>query len=208
MKACLIDNFDSFTFNLFDLILRSNLGLDNLDKSNKLNASDFLVVRNNESIDIIRHHKPDFLFISPGPGAPKDSKLSMRAIEEYYNKIPLFGVCLGMQCLNEFFGGSTVESNDPCHGKTVSLESKGSELLEGLPAHFQVARYHSLKIIPDYNNIQTQVFYQEIPMVIRHSQLPLWGVQFHPESFLTEGGEQIIKNFFRLGRVFYERKNS
>lgn len=182
MKILLIDNFDSFTYNLVQQI-------------KSLFKCEILVIRNNESLSKIPRGKFDRLIISPGPKTPKDAGISNQLIRKFYKSKPILGVCLGMQCINEILGGKTVHSPLPFHGKTSRLKHNGESIFKGIPQNIKVARYHSLiidEIPPQLEVIATS---QNIPMAIKHKDYPVFGVQFHPESFMTEYGDQIMTNF-------------
>ncbi|MCX8012474.1 MAG: aminodeoxychorismate/anthranilate synthase component II, partial [Desulfobacterota bacterium] len=140
---------------------------------------------------------PNAIIISPGPKGPKDAGLSKSIIEAFGDKVPILGVCLGMQCINEVFGGKTREADLPIHGKTSLISHNGKNLFFSLPNPLKVARYHSLVVdnIPDCLELDAVTLNSQIPMAIHHKKYRIFGVQFHPESFLTEGGDQIIRNF-------------
>ncbi len=152
------------------------------------------VLRNNakyKDIDL----KFDKLVISPGPKTPKHSGLSNKLIRKFYKEKPILGVCLGMQCINEVLGGKTVPSPLPCHGKTSMLKHNGKTIFKGLPQNIKVARYHSLIAGKIPNSADITAYSQNLPMAIKHKNYPVFGVQFHPESFMTEHGNKIITNF-------------
>ena len=188
-----IDNYDSFTFNLVQFL--GALGADPV------------VVRNDErGIDELAAMRPDRVVVSPGPCTPAEAGVSIECFRILGGQgIPMLGVCLGHQSLGEAFGGSTVRANRTMHGKTGPVRHDGEALFEGIPSPFDVARYHSLvtdssvlpeALIPvawsidaaDEGEIQA----------MRHRDLPLWGVQFHPESFFSEHGERLLQNFLEL----------
>lgn len=184
-----IDNYDSFTYNLVQYL-------------GELNAE--LQVHRNDQIlpDQIRALKPDRILISPGPCSPRESGLSNEIIRAFGSEIPLFGVCLGHQCIGHVFGAEVIVNYRMMHGKTSPIKHNGEDLFEGLPNPFLATRYHSLIIkretLPSSLEITAETDEGEI-MGLRHSELPVWGVQFHPESILTENGRTIIKNFLKLG---------
>jgi len=186
LKLIVIDNFDSFTYNLVQMFMPYNL--------------DILVYRNNEiSLEKITLCKPDYLLISPGPKNPAGSGISIPIINAFGKTIPTLGVCLGMQCINEAFGGSTVRSN-PVHGKTSMITHTKNGLFKGVPSPFKAARYHSLMAQTTNSNlIVTSLSDDNIIMGLSHKTYPIHGVQFHPESFLTKYGSMIIENFLNLG---------
>jgi anthranilate synthase component 2 len=186
----MIDNYDSFTFNIVQYL--AQLG------------EDVRVVRNDE-IDVagIAVLKPDRIVVSPGPCSPEEAGISVAAIREFAGKIPLLGVCLGHQSIGAAFGGKVVRSVSLMHGKTSPIHHDGRELFEGLPNPFNATRYHSLVVerssLPDCLEVTAWVDNGEI-MGLRHCELPVWGVQFHPESILTEGGMVLLGNFLALSR--------
>ena len=138
--------------------------------------------------------------ISPGPGRPANSGLTMRVLAEYYDKKPILGICLGMQCLNEYFGGKTIKAPFPVHGKQSEVFIvENSIIMNNLKKPIMVGRYHSLIISELSSDLQvTADTSDKLPMVIEHKYLPIYGIQFHPESFLTEQGSIMIKNFLEL----------
>ncbi len=186
----MIDNYDSFTFNIVQY-------LGQLGETVK-------VVRNDElSVADIAGLQPDRLVISPGPCSPEEAGISVGVIREYAGKIPLLGVCLGHQSIGAAFGGRVVRSASLMHGKTSPIHHDGTELFEGLPNPFNATRYHSLVVeratLPDCLEVTAWVENGEI-MGMRHRDLSVWGVQFHPESILTEGGMRLLNNFLTLSR--------
>ncbi len=183
-RILLIDNYDSFTYNLKQLIL--------------INFDGTVDVRRNDEIDIpgIRAGRYNGIVISPGPKKPADSGISNEAIRSFYEELPILGVCLGMQCINEVFGGKTVKSPEPLHGRRSEIIHNESRLFRGIPERFMAARYHSLIIhLASGKLLLTAATASGIPMAIEHEELPLFGVQFHPESFMTEYGNELINNF-------------
>ncbi len=186
----MIDNYDSFTFNIVQYL--AQLG------------EDVKVVRNDEiSVADIAGLRPDRIVVSPGPCSPEEAGISVAAIKEYAGKIPLLGVCLGHQSIGAAFGGKVVRSVSLMHGKTSPIHHDDRELFTGLPNPFNATRYHSLVVerdsLPDCLEVTAWVDNGEI-MGLRHRQLPVWGVQFHPESILTEGGMALLDNFIKLSR--------
>lgn len=184
-QIALIDNYDSFTFNLFQWLRGAGVGVD--------------VVRNDKAtVREIRAMRPDGIVISPGPKAPADAGISMAVISELREVCPILGVCLGHQCINEVFGGRTVRAPLPWHGKTSAIRHDGRQLFAGIPQSFEAARYHSLVAerhsIPD--SLAISAWTEDgLVMGLRHRTLPIEGVQFHPESFLTGWGGAILQNF-------------
>jgi anthranilate synthase/aminodeoxychorismate synthase-like glutamine amidotransferase len=184
-----LDNYDSFTYNLVQYL--GELG------------ADLQVKRNNEiSIEEIRKLKPERILVSPGPCSPRESGLSNEVIRTFANEgVPIFGVCLGHQCIGHAFGAEVVVNYRMMHGKTSPIKHDGKDLFAGMPNPFSATRYHSLVIkrdtMPDVLEITAETDEGEI-MGVKHKTLPIWGVQFHPESILTENGRTILKNFLTL----------
>ena len=180
-----IDNYDSFTYNL-------------VQEMGELGA-DIQVVRNDQiTLDEIRDLAPTHLVISPGPGFPKDAGISMDVIRKFGETIPLLGVCLGHQCIGEVFGGVVSHAPSLMHGKTSPVYHKHDPLFNGVPSPFTATRYHSLVVqeetLPESLQITAFTESGEI-MAVRHKEFPIVGVQFHPESILTEFGMRILQNF-------------
>jgi anthranilate synthase/aminodeoxychorismate synthase-like glutamine amidotransferase len=161
------------------------------------------VKRNDESsIAEIRALKPERILVSPGPCSPRESGLSNEVIKAFSEEgVPVFGVCLGHQCIGHVFGANVVVNYRMMHGKTSPIKHNGKDLFAGMPNPFMATRYHSLVIkrdtMPDCLEITAESDEGEI-MGVKHKTLPIWGVQFHPESILTENGRQILKNFLAL----------
>jgi anthranilate synthase component 2 len=188
----MIDNYDSFTFNIVQYL--AQLGEDvKVVRNDEITAADIAAMR------------PDRIVVSPGPCSPEEAGISVEAIKEYSGKIPLLGVCLGHQSIGAAFGGRVVRSVALMHGKTSPIHHDGKELFGGLPNPFNATRYHSLVVerdsLPDCLEITAWVENGEI-MGLRHRELPVWGVQFHPESILTEGGMELLDNFLKLSRQY------
>jgi anthranilate synthase component 2 len=184
----MIDNYDSFTYNIVQYF--GELG------------EDVQVFRNDRiSLEEIERLKPHRLVISPGPCTPEEAGISVAAIRHFAGKIPLLGVCLGHQSIGAAFGGKVVRSSTLMHGKTSPILHDGKGLFAGLPSPFNATRYHSLVVeratFPECLEITAWVEEGEI-MGLQHRTLPVWGVQFHPESILTEGGMQILGNFLEI----------
>ena len=188
MRLLLVDNFDSFVYNLAQAF--GALGAEPV------------VVRNDASIDDLREVEPDAVVISPGPGTPDEAGVSVRAIEEFAGKLPLLGVCLGHQCIGAAFGGVVERASvGPVHGKTSRIEHDGRSLFEGLRSPMVATRYHSLCVtegtVPDALEV-TARSEDGVVMGVRHRELQIEGVQFHPESVLTEEGPALMQNFLDL----------
>ena len=156
--------------------------------------SDKITIEEIESLD------PDYVLISPGPKDPEHAGISIRLIKSFFDKIPILGVCLGSQCINEAFGGITVRAPLPMHGKTSMIRHNNYGIFKGIKSPFQAARYHSL--MTKFNETELLVTSRSedgVIMGMSHPDYPLHGVQFHPESFLTEYGFLLVENFLRLG---------
>jgi para-aminobenzoate synthetase component II len=181
----MIDNYDSFTFNLVQYL--GELGEE-------------LVVKRNDqtTIEEIANVDPNFLMISPGPCSPNEAGISLKAISAFAGKIPIFGVCLGHQSIAQAFKGDVVQAEKLMHGKTSEMFHDGKTIFQGLPNPFPATRYHSLIVkretLPDCFEISAWTNEGEI-MAIRHKELPIEGVQFHPESIMTSSGKELLRNF-------------
>lgn len=180
----LIDNYDSFTYNLYQYLLM-------LGEEAVVYRNDELNIRTLEFID------PDLIIISPGPGRPEAAGISIEVVNVFKAKIPILGICLGMQVIAQCLGGNIVKAIEPVHGKVRPIIHRGKNLFEGIPNPLMVTRYHSLvvektSITRDFA-IDAESGNGEI-MAISHKTLPLWGVQFHPEAELTECGMQLLSN--------------
>ncbi len=183
-----IDNYDSFTYNIVQYL--GEMGVD------------MQVHRNDQiTLDQIEELKPQRILISPGPCSPRESGLSNEVIRTFAGRVPTLGVCLGHQCIGHTFGAEVVVNYRMMHGKTSPIHHQGKELFESMPNPFAATRYHSLVIkrdtVPDCLEVIAQTEEGEV-MAIRHKSLPIWGVQFHPESILTEDGRTLLKNFLKL----------
>jgi anthranilate synthase/aminodeoxychorismate synthase-like glutamine amidotransferase len=184
-----IDNYDSFTYNLVQYL-------------GELKAE--LQVRRNDqiSLDQIKELNPDRILVSPGPCSPKESGLSNDIIKTFGPKVPLFGVCLGHQCIGYTFGAQVVVNHRIMHGKTSAIKHNGKDLFQDMPNPFAATRYHSLVIkrdtLPDSLEVTAETEDEGEIMGVKHKDYPIYGVQFHPESILTESGRQILKNFLAL----------
>jgi len=183
-----IDNYDSFTYNLVQYL--GELG------------ADVRVRRNDEiTLDEIERMKPDKLMVSPGPCSPNEAGISCSVIERFAGRIPLFGVCLGHQCLGQVYGGRVVRADRLMHGKTSSIHHRGEGLFADMPNPFEATRYHSLIVerasLPDCLRITAETDEGEI-MGLQHESDPVYGVQFHPESILTQDGKKMLANFLAV----------
>lgn len=182
----LIDNYDSFTFNLYQY----------------LSEYDEVVVKRNDEITVadIVELKPTQIVISPGPKTPNEAGICVDVIKEYYQSIPILGVCLGHQCIGQAFGATVGKAKEIVHGKSSMIETNSSGLYEELPSEIQVARYHSLAIledtIPEIIEVTSRTDDKEI-MSIKIKDYPTYGLQYHPESINTPEGKKIIENFLK-----------
>ncbi len=183
MKVFLLDNFDSFTYNIVQML--QPLGIKP-------------VVSRNTDITLpeLSQLSPDKIIISPGPMRPYKHNLIFALLEEFYRSTPVLGICLGMQAINEHFGGKLARAPVPVHGKTSRVFHRHEGIFKGVPSPFRSARYHSL-VISDMPGVLRKTAETEdgIPMAIEHRQYPLFGVQFHPESYLSRYGKKIMQNF-------------
>lgn len=184
----LIDNYDSFVYNL-------DRYLQQLGQSTLVVRSDAITV------EAINRLSPDAILISPGPKAPDQAGCSMEVVRRLSDKLPILGVCLGHQAIGQAFGGTIVRAEAPMHGKSCLIEHDDSRLFRGLPSPLQVGRYHSLIIdpasLPDCLRVTAKTA-EGIIMAVEHKNLPVFGVQFHPESILTECGYQLLANFLTI----------
>lgn len=184
-----IDNYDSFTHNLVQMFMRRSLSIR--------------VFRNDRIlIDQALELRPDFLLVSPGPRGPAHAGISKPIIREMIGKIPILGVCLGMQCLNEVMGGQTRAAPVPVHGKKTPVYHEGEGLFKKMPSPLNAARYHSLMAVPPAGRRLrvTARTGDNVVMGVAHTDYPVFGVQFHPESFMTENGQALIENFLSFGQ--------
>jgi anthranilate synthase component 2 len=193
MRLLMIDNYDSFTYNLVQYL--GELGVD------------VEVVRNDaEDVDALLSRGPAGVVVSPGPGTPDTAGVSLEVVERFADAgIPVFGVCLGHQSIGQVYGGKVVRARSIMHGKTSPMHHEGQGVFAGLPQDFEATRYHSLVIepssCPEVLEVTARTPDGEI-MGVRHRELPVEGVQFHPESILTEVGKQLLQNFIdRCGAI-------
>ena len=189
VRLLMIDNYDSFTYNLVQYL--GELGAD-------------VAVKRNDAIDVdgVRAMRPAAIVISPGPCTPSEAGISLKLLREMSGEVPILGVCLGHQCIGEAFGGKVVRAGRLMHGKTSPVIHDGNTIFAGLPSPFEAMRYHSLIVdaatIPPALEISAHTAENEV-MGLRHRELNVEGVQFHPESILTTEGKHLLKNF--LDRV-------
>ncbi len=185
-KLLVIDNYDSFTYNLVQMFMHYPLRIA-VHRSDKI------------SVDAVEAKKPDYVLISPGPKDPAHAGISVELIGRLFKKIPILGVCLGMQCINEAFGGKTVRAPLPVHGKTCMVHHRNQGIFSGIPSPFKAARYHSLMSCLNNDCLHvTSTSDDGVIMGLSHPEFPVHGVQFHPESFMTEHGFLLVENFLRL----------
>ena len=182
----LIDNYDSFSYNLFQLIGEVR--------------SDILVYRNDKiTLDEISDLSPDAIMLSPGPGKPKDAGICIDLVKQFHDKIPILGVCLGHQAICEAFGGTVSHAKRLMHGKSSMISLDYDFIFKGLPSEISVGRYHSLSLVedtlPDCLEIISKAKDDGEIMAVRHRDFNVYGLQFHPESILTPDGLTIIENF-------------
>ena len=183
-----IDNYDSFTYNIVQYL--GELG------------ADVKVYRNDAlTVEKIADLKPERILISPGPGVPANAGIAVEAIREFAGKVPMLGVCLGHQAIGEAFGGLVVRAKTLMHGKTSEICHDSRTIFRGLPYRFKATRYHSLVVdkesVPEILEISATTP-EGVVMGLRHREFPIEGVQFHPESVMTEHGKAIIENFLQL----------
>jgi len=185
-KLLVVDNYDSFTYNLVQMFMQYDLIIE-VKRSDKI------------TIEQISEFRPDYILIGPGPKDPAHAGISIPLIKVFYHK-PILGVYLGMQCINEAFGGRTVRAPIPVHGKTSKILHNSYGIFKGLPSPFLAARYHSLMVELGQNSlVVTSQTPDGVIMGFFHPKFPIHGVQFHPDSFLTENGFLLVENFLRLG---------
>ena len=190
----MIDNYDSFTFNVVQYL--GELGAE-------------VVVRRNDEIDVAGVEKlaPERIVLSPGPCTPNEAGISMALVEAFAGRVPLLGICLGHQCIGQVFGGEVVRARQVMHGKTSPIHHRGEGVFRGLPSPYTATRYHSLVVarerLPDCLEVtawtETDDGAVDEIMGLRHRELAVEGVQFHPESILTEHGHALLDNFLRGG---------
>jgi anthranilate synthase/aminodeoxychorismate synthase-like glutamine amidotransferase len=186
-----IDNYDSFTFNLVQYF--GQLGVEQrVFRNDEITPEEALALN------------PDRVLISPGPCSPAEAGVSLAMIGAFAGKKPILGVCLGHQSIGHHFGGRVVRADRLMHGKTSPILHKNTDVFRGMPQNFAATRYHSLLVerssLPSCLDITAETAEGEI-MGLRHKELPIWGVQFHPESIATEGGMKLLENFLKLDRA-------
>jgi anthranilate synthase/aminodeoxychorismate synthase-like glutamine amidotransferase len=186
MLVLVIDNYDSFVYNLVQYL-------------GELGAEPIVYRHDEATLEQMTALDPAAVLISPGPGRPEDAGVSNEAIVAFGERgVPVLGVCLGHQCIGQLYGGRVVRAEQVMHGKTSSIRHAGQGLFEGLPSPLEATRYHSLVVepssVPDVLEVTAETE-DGVIMGLRHRELPVEGVQFHPESILTEGGHRLLQNF-------------
>ncbi|WP_409295241.1 anthranilate synthase component II [Peribacillus sp. SCS-26] len=187
----LIDNYDSFTYNLYQYVLEI--------------GKDILIKRNDEiTIEEIERLNPEFILLSPGPGTPDDAGICLEVIRHFHTSIPILGICLGHQAIAQAFGGKVIKAGRPMHGKVSEVSHDGRGVFSHIESSFSVTRYHSLAVerqsIPGCLELSAVSGDGEI-MGIRHREYKVEGLQFHPESIMSEHGHQLLRNFFCLNET-------
>ena len=185
VRILVVDNYDSFVFNLVQYL--GELGAEPI-----VHRSDALTIEQIEEL------APDGVLISPGPGRPEDAGLSNQAITTFAGRVPVFGVCLGHQCIGQVYGGDVVRAPELMHGKTSLISHEGAGVFAGLPDPFEATRYHSLVVQRDSVPAELEITAwtaDGLVMGLRHRRFDVEGVQFHPESILTAGGHRLVGNF-------------
>ncbi|SMC18043.1 aminodeoxychorismate synthase, glutamine amidotransferase subunit [Desulfacinum hydrothermale DSM 13146] len=186
MQLVLIDNYDSFTYNLYQLFLEFQIDV-------RVYRHDVVTLQD------LSRMRPDWICISPGPKDPRHAGISIQVVRAFQETTPILGVCLGMQVINEAYGGQTTRAPVPLHGKRCRIHHGHDPMFSGIPSPFWVARYHSLQCA-DVPPVLVPTAWADdgVLMALRHQSLPVWGVQFHPESFLSEFGLEVMANFLSL----------
>jgi len=187
-RILMVDNYDSFTYNLVQFL--GILGAE-------------LIVHRNDHMTLadVERDRPDGIVVSPGPKAPRDAGISKEIIRSFAPRVKILGVCLGHQCIGEAYGGEVTRARSVMHGKTSPVVHDGRGLFAGVPSPFDAARYHSLVVLedtlPDCLEVSCRT-HDGVLMGVRHLEYPLEGIQFHPESFMTEHGMRILENFLEV----------
>lgn len=193
MRILLLDNYDSFTYNLYDYLLQTGHSCQVL-RNDAFDQNDF------------KYFDYHAIVLSPGPKRPQDAGMLPEVIAHFYQKLPMLGVCLGMQAMGEFFGAQLVKARLPMHGKTSMITHLPHPIFKDIPAQFEVMRYHSL-VLESLEGTDLQAIASTEAgelMALQHRSLPLVGVQFHPESILTQYGMNIIQNWVTYTQQFIE----
>jgi anthranilate synthase component 2 len=186
MRLVMIDNYDSFTYNLVQLFYEFELEVE--------------VYRHDQiTLAELEVRRPQWICISPGPRDPAHAGISKGAIAHFAAYVPILGVCLGMQAINEVFAGETAKAPEPRHGKRSLIHHRGEGILAGIPSPFTAARYHSLQVVMRSDALMPIAHSEDgVVMALQHRRWPLCGVQFHPESFMTQHGRELVSNFLAL----------
>lgn len=188
----LIDNYDSFTYNLYQYLGEV--------------ADDIVVKRNDKmTIEEIKSLQPTAIVISPGPGRPEEAGISMEVIQKFYKTIPILGICLGHQAIGAAFGANVIGAKQIMHGKTSEIEHTGTDLFAGQEQPLTVMRYHSLVVekasLPDELEVTSTSLDDHEIMALKHKEYPLYGMQFHPESIGTRTGKQLLHEFYKIAHL-------
>ena len=186
----IIDNYDSFTYNLVQYIGSINPEME-VHRNDKI------------TIDEIKRKNPEKIVISPGPGKPEDAGLSIDLVKEFGKQTPIFGICLGHQAITVAFGGQVDRANEIVHGKTSKITHSGSEIFREIPEIFEATRYHSLVALKESFPAELKITAETdngLIMALEHKEHPIYGVQFHPESIVTEHGIKMVKNFLETAK--------
>jgi anthranilate synthase/aminodeoxychorismate synthase-like glutamine amidotransferase len=187
-KVLFIDNFDSFTYNLVDDFCKRNCLAKVYRADTELE----------ELKRVAEEYEPDLLVISPGPGTPDSAGVSLLAVDYFKDKLPIFGVCLGHQVIVQYFGGKIGHAPEPMHGKPSRVSHNGEDIFAGVENPLQAGRYHSLCALALPDCLEKTAEFEGVVMGARHKKLPIFGVQFHPESILTPAGGKIIENVLSI----------
>ncbi len=187
-RVLFIDNFDSFTYNLVDDFCKRNCQA-------RVYRGDTAI---EELVRVAGEFEPDLLVISPGPGTPDTAGVSLAAVDYFKDKLPIFGVCLGHQVIVQYFGGKVGHAPKPMHGKPSRITHNGQGVFAGAENPLQAGRYHSLCALELPDCLEMTADFEGVVMGVRHKELPIFGVQFHPESILTPAGGRIIENVLSI----------
>jgi anthranilate synthase/aminodeoxychorismate synthase-like glutamine amidotransferase len=195
-KVLFIDNFDSFTYNLVDDFCKRGCAAK--------------VYRADTELDVLKQiadeFEPDLLVISPGPGTPDTAGVSLSAVEHFKDKLPILGVCLGHQVIVQHFGGRVGHAPEPMHGKPSRVVHNGKGIFEGIENPLQAGRYHSLCAMELSECLEQTAEFEGVVMGAEHKSLPIYGVQFHPESILTPAGGKIIENMLQIAEGIKQKE--